>query len=103
MNRPWQAGLRARDGSLRYRRLGVLGLVLVLGGLGWLFGGRLVHLARLSRQASALQSAEIELVRARGEHRETLARAEDPEFIERRARELDWGYPEENLVIFEGH
>jgi len=101
MNRPWRAGPRGRERSTRFRRAGLIMTVLLLGGLGWLFGGHLVQLAQLSRQASALQSEETGLVRARTQHRQTLERLDDPDFIEELAREQGWGYPDETLVIVE--
>lgn len=101
MNRPWRAGPRGRERSTRLRGAGLILAVLMLGGLGWLFGGRLVHLAHLSRQASALQSEEIGLVRTRTQHRQTLERLDDPDFIEQLAREQGWGYPDEILVNVE--
>ncbi len=100
MSRQWRVGRRSlRDKPQPRWAWGVLAL-LVLGGLGWLYGGRLWHLTRLSAEAEALHREETDLLRTRAELRDRLEVAEDPEVVERSARRvLGWGYEDEELVI----
>lgn len=74
--------------------------MLILGGLGWLFGSRLLTLGRLSAEVEALRAQEEAALRQIAQLEERLAEADDPEVIEQEARStLGWGYPEEKRLI----
>ncbi len=100
MSRPWRPG-RAAGGRSPLRRFFVLALVaLVIGGLGWLYGSRLVAMGRLSAEVRCLKQREENLLREIAALRERLDEADDPEVVEKEARAiLGWGYPDERRLI----
>ena len=102
MNRRWRPGRAAPRGE-RGRRLLILGVVaLLVGGLGWLYGGRFVTMHRLSHEVAALEAQHQALLREIQSLKDQLARADDPAAVEARAREeLCWGYPDELLLVID--
>jgi cell division protein FtsB len=79
----------------------VLALVaLVIGGLGWLYGSRLVAMGRLSAEVRYLKQSEENLLREIAALRERLDEADDPAVVEEEARRvLGWGYPDEERLV----
>jgi len=79
----------------------VLALVaLVIGGLGWLYGSRLVAMGRLSAEVRDLRQSEENLLREIAALRERLDEADDPAVVEEEARRvLGWGYPDEERLV----
>lgn len=74
--------------------------LLVLAGLGWLYGGRLVSLSRLAREVAELQAQERQLLTEIDALEGQLATASDPAVVEAWARNLlGWGYPDEFKLI----
>ncbi len=73
---------------------------LVLAGLGWLYGSRLIGLSRLAGEVAALQAQERQLLAEIEALEGQLASATDPEVVEAWARNLlGWGYPDEFKLI----
>ncbi len=100
MNRRWHVGRRSFGDKPHTRWAWAVLVLLVLGGLGWLYGGRLWLLTHLSAEAEALHKEETDLLRTRAELRDRLDVASDPEVVETTARRvLGWGYEDEELVI----
>ena len=103
MSRRWRPG-RADPGASLGRRLLALGVVvLLLGGLGWLYGGRFWAMHQLAGEVAGLEAQHQALLREIRSLQGELARVDDPAVVEARAREeLGWGYPDEVLVLIEG-
>ena len=96
-SRHWRAGRLAS----RWRRAVLIAAgLLVVAGLGWLYGSRFLAMHRLAAEVAVLKGEVAELARGNQELQEELAHADDPAVVERKAREeLGWGYPDEVLVI----
>lgn len=101
MNPQWRRGLREKRRSQDMRRPAVILGILVLGGLGWLYGSKLAELSGVTAEVRALQDEERALLRERAELRERLEEADDPGIVEAEARRvLGWGYEgEEKLIL----
>ncbi len=92
MSRPWRAGQGAKLGL-------AVALVVVLG-LGALFGLRLYAIQKAQERVWTLREKQASLQAEILELQQAVKDAEKPETVERLAREvLRWGYPEEELVI----
>ncbi|MGC9529132.1 MAG: hypothetical protein ACP5G2_00725 [Candidatus Bipolaricaulaceae bacterium] len=78
-------------------------LLVVLGGLGWLYGARFVAMHRLGDQAHALQVREELLRQAIADLQGRLAAADHPAVVEEEARRiLGWGFPDEERLLLTG-
>ncbi len=94
MSRPWRAGPPVRLGVALFL------CVVLLGGVGALFGLRARAIARTAREIQALREEQNRLWAHIEELRAELARAADREVVEQKAREiLRWAYPDEELVL----
>ncbi len=78
------------------------GVALVLGGLGWLYGGRFLAIHHLSSEVGGLKAEHQALLHEIQSLKDQLTELDDPALVEARAREeLGWGYPDEFLVLIE--
>ncbi|MGB9757003.1 MAG: FtsB family cell division protein [Candidatus Bipolaricaulaceae bacterium] len=94
MSRPWRNGQPAKF----WARLALT--ILVLAGIGAIFGLRIRAIAVTSNEVRALREKQsalwVEIEKLNAE----LKKADDPKVVEEKAREiLRWAYPDEDLVI----
>ncbi len=104
MNLRWRGGRRRDQRSPNVRTGAIVAVVvLVVGGLGWLYGSKLAQLVSVSADVRDLHKQEASLLRQRSELRDRLDEADEPEVVEAEARRvLGWGYEdEEKLILLE--
>ncbi len=100
MNPLWRDGRRTKGANPPARKIAVMAGVLVVGGLGWLYGSTLTELLSLRGDVAKLRERESTLMDERAELRDKLESADEPEVVEEMARRiLGWGYEDEELVI----
>jgi len=100
MNPLWRGGQRTERSNPPARKVAVVAGVLIVGGLGWLYGSTLAELLSLRVEVAALHKRESELAHTRDHLQDKLESAEEPEVVEEMARQvLGWGYEDEELVI----
>lgn len=93
MPRQWRRGL-----DRRYLPLG-LAVVIVLG-LGWVFGTRVYAIRQAEAELRAFRAQEAALHAEIAVLRRKLAEASLPQVVEREARQkLRWGFPDEERII----
>lgn len=94
MNRRWRNGQSAKFWT--WLALGLL----ILAGIGALFGLRLRAIAIAAGEVQSLREKQNQLWRDIGELQASIRQATDPKVIEEKAREiLRFAYPDEELVI----
>ncbi|MCR4392108.1 MAG: septum formation initiator family protein [Candidatus Acetothermia bacterium] len=77
-----------------------MGVLLLIGGLGWLFGSRWVAIERTAAELQALRTDVERLSQQIARLQQELAVATRPEVVEREARkQLQWGFPNEERVV----
>ncbi len=100
MNHQWRGGRRAERSRPAVRKWMALAGVLVVGGLGWLYGSKIAELISVTAHVQSLQQEETALLRQRAQLRESLEVVDEPEVVEAEARRvLRWGYENEELLI----
>ncbi|MBC7093266.1 septum formation initiator family protein [Candidatus Bipolaricaulota bacterium] len=96
MNRRWRLG----RGTRRNWLLPAVGALVLIGGLGWVFGSRWVAIQRTGGELQALRADVERLSQQIARLQQELAVATRPEVVEREAREqLQWGFPNEERVV----